>query len=57
MTRTVLHTLFVCLALFLCGHTAQAASLIVGYCDGEIAEKGVGKTGIGTISVAESFPK
>lgn len=57
MTRTVLHTFFVCLALILCGHTAQAASLIVGYCDGEIAEKGVGKTGIGTISVAVCFPK
>ncbi len=57
MTRKALHTFFACLTLILCGHTAQAAPLIIGYCDGEIAEKGVGKTGIGTISAAVCFPQ
>ena len=57
MTRNILYTFIILCLTVLSGHSAQAASLIVGYCDGELAENGVGKSGIGTISVAVCFPQ
>lgn len=57
MTRNILYTFIILCLSALAGHTSQAASLIVGYCDGEMTDKGVGKSGIGTISVATCFPQ
>lgn len=56
MNIKIIKSIFVC-AIMLCGITAQAASVYVGYCDGQLGDRGYSKTGSGTISAAIIFPK
>lgn len=56
MSKQFLSIILACVMLLVTGERAQAASLNIGLCEGELTTEGLSKTGSGTIEVAVIVP-